>query len=351
MAANADESQIYPLYDTTFSLHRVSPLHTGLDDPLDDAILRDQARRFRDILTGEVLRGVRVGTDNEDSTLAHMGALQTVTWTQLPFEENWNGQTGQVVGDEDTTVILSESRGLLLRIAYEKMEYTAILLRDIKPGDWDETNVGENSDVDGFEHFPLLLLKMPVSLRDAFTDFLATTFDARISALQFPSSYVTTAFEQYLAYVCVDEEGEQLDALESTRATKNVMGAVEVFIGFNLPGGSSALKTMDIKLSRDDLPRIIARGKVAGNGQEDTPLWNALTAYVNAHLALDLKHERVKVIRIACDAFVLGAEGKVKFLYPGADEDVHSAQRRATRRLVNGLIEAARGGSLANMRP
>jgi hypothetical protein len=351
MATNTDDAQIYPLYDTTFSLHRVSPLHTGLDDPLDDAILRDQARRFRDILTGEVLRGVRVGLDNEDSTLAHMGALKTVTWTQLPFEENWKGQGGQIVGDEDTTMILTESRGLLLRVAYEKIEYTAVLLRDVKSGNWDETNAGEGSDVDGFEYFPLLLLKMPASLRDAFTDFLATTFDARLSVLQLPSSNVTTAFEQYLAYVCVDGEGEPLDAVESTRATKNIIGAVEVFIGFNLPGVSSALKTLDIKLSRDDLPRIIARGKLAGSGQEDTPLWNALTAYVNAHLALDLKHERVKVMRIACDAFVLGAEGKVKFLYPGVDEDVHSAQRRATRRLVNGLIEAARGGSLVTMEP
>jgi hypothetical protein len=344
MAKDKDNTRIYPLYDTTFSLNRVSPLHTGLDYPLDDAILRDQARRFRDILAGEVLRGVRVGLDNGDTSLAHMGALKTVTWTQLPFEERWNGQSGnQEVGDEDTTMILNESRGLLVTVTYEKMEYTAVLLRDVKGGDWDETSAEAGSNVDGFEHFPLMLLKMPVSLREAFTTFLATTFDARISALQFPSSYVTTAFEQYLAYVCVDEEGDPLDVAESTRATKNVVGAVEVYIGFNLPGGSSALKTLDIKISRDDLPRIVSRGKLDGTGQQDTPLWNALTAYVNAHLALDLKHERVKILRIACDAFVLGAEGKVKFLYPGVDEDAHSAQRRATRRLVNGLIETARG--------
>jgi hypothetical protein len=344
MTIDKDGTHIYPLYDTTFTLHRVSPLHTGLEFPLDDAILRDQAHRFRNILAGEVLRGVRVGLDNEDLTLAHMGALQTVTWTQLPFEERWNGQGGaQTVGDEDTTMILNESRGLLLTITYEKMEYTAILLRGVQASDLDETSIGAGPNMDGFEHFPLLLLKMPASLREAFTDFLATTFDARISVLQFPSSYVTTAFEQYLAYVCVDEEGDALDTVESSRATRNVIGAVEVFIGFNLPGGSSALKTLDIKISREDLPRIVSRGKLAGNGQEDTPLWNALTAYVNANLALNLKHERVKILRIACDAFVLGAEGKVKFLYPGADEDVNSAQRRATKRLVNGLIDAARG--------
>jgi hypothetical protein len=344
MANEKENTQIYPLYDTTFSLYRVSPLHTGLDYPLDDAILRDQARRFRDILAGEVLRGVRVGLDNGDTSLAHMGALKTVTWTQLPFEERWNGQGGtQNVSDEDTTMILNESRGLLVTIAYEKIEYTAALLRDVKAGDWDETSAGAGSNEDGFEHFPLMLLKMPVSLREAFTSFLATTFDARISALQFPSSYVTTAFEEYLVYVCVDEDGDPLDVVESTRATKNVVGAVEVYIGFNLPGGSSALKTLDIKISRDDLPRIISRGKPAGTGQQDTPLWNALTAYVNAHLALDLKHERVKILRIACDAFVLGAEGKVKFLHPGVDEDANSAQRRATRRLVNGLIDVARG--------
>ncbi|KAG9232862.1 kinetochore complex Sim4 subunit Fta1-domain-containing protein [Amylocarpus encephaloides] len=347
MATQSQDVPPYPLYDTTFNLYRASPLYTGNDSGLDDLTLRQQAAKFRDILVGDVLRGVRVGLEPEDGTLAYSGALQTVTWTLLPAEERWKGQLDtQSVGDEDTTINLSDGVGLLVTVAYEKIQYTAVLLRAIRGGNWDETTAGVELD-EGFEHFPLLLVKMPASLRETFVDFLSTTFDARISPLQFPSAYVTTTFEQYLAYICVGEDGEPLDTGESTRAMKKIVGGIEVYVGFDLPGGSSTLKTIDIKISKEDLPRIISRGKTIQNGKEDAPLWNALTAYVNAHLALDLNHDRVRIMRIACDAFVFGAEGKIKLFHPDANADEDGPQRRTTKRFLGSLIDVAKGNTLS----
>lgn len=334
-------NQLYPLYDTTFDLYRVSPLHTG-ESSLDDSSLRELTRKFREILVGDVIRGVPVGLVPDHAAAAYTGALQDVKWTGLPYEERWNEL------DEDTTMTLNDWQGVVLRITYDSIMYTAVMLKDVRARDWDETSLGVSQDDSGFEHFPLLLLKMPASVRVIFTEFLATTFDAHISSLEFPSTFVTTSFEQYLAYICVNEDGDSLDIPESNRATKSIMGAVDVHIGFDLPGGSSALKTIDIKLSRDDLPRIVARGKLA-NREEDTPLWNALTAYVNAHLALNLKHEKVKILRIACDAFVFGAEGRLKLIDPGPSDEINSSQRRATRRLLNSLITAAKGGQMSNI--
>jgi hypothetical protein len=91
---------------------------------------------------------------------------------------------------------------------------------------------------------------------------------------------------------------------------------------------------------------MISRGKKSGN-ISDTPFMDALTRYVKAHLALDLRHGMVRILKISCEAFALAAEGKAKFELPHVGSDGESPHRRATRRLINGLITAAQGGSMA----
>src|SRR6187402_2061806 len=99
--APEDPTQIYPLYNTTFSLHRLSPLYTGSNVPLNNTTLRQHAKRFRDLLAGEVLRGVRVGLGPEDDTLARVGALQTVTWRLLSEEEAWSVEDETQLANDD----------------------------------------------------------------------------------------------------------------------------------------------------------------------------------------------------------------------------------------------------------
>ncbi|CAG8961749.1 hypothetical protein HYFRA_00006291 [Hymenoscyphus fraxineus] len=338
-------SPIYPLYEKALTLHRASPLYTGLEHPLERADLQNLARKFRDILAGEVLRGVQVGLDPDSTALGTAGALRSVVWGPLPYEERWEEHNEENIdNDEDTGTGLDESRGLLLTITYEKSEYTAVMLRDTTGNVWD-TTLGAGKVEDGFESFPLLLCKMPTALRDTFVEFLATTFDARVSALRFPNNYIMGSFEQYVSYVCIGEDGEPLSDAESNRIIKKVMGAVEVQIGFEVPGGSAALKSITMKLTQQDLPRIIAMGKKMRNTTGNAPFFDAMVGYVNKHLAMDLTHDRVKNTRIACDAFVLGAEGRVKFIYPGQQEE-NSPQSRATKRLVHGLIAFAKGSAM-----
>ncbi len=123
----------YPLYNTTFSLHRVSPLYTHSDSTLDNATLGQYAHRFRDILAGEVLRGVRVGLAPEEDILARVGPLQKVTWTLLVEEETWNEQVETQMDQVDTAVSLSTSRGMLVTVSYEKITYQAIFIREERP--------------------------------------------------------------------------------------------------------------------------------------------------------------------------------------------------------------------------
>ncbi|RDL39902.1 uncharacterized protein BP5553_04242 [Venustampulla echinocandica] len=347
----ASEGTIQPrclLYDTTFTLHRLSPLYTSRDVHLDNLALSQHARRFRDIIVGDVLRGVQVGLESEGSALQRTGALQNVTWRLLSHEELWNPQDETQIahGEEDTTT-LGASSGMLMKITYERTAYTAILLRDIQREIEDGSITGMDLDGDESIYFPLLLTKMPGPLRDTFADFLTTTFDTRISVLRLPRTYTTTAFERYVAYVCIREDGDLMDYTESSGALNRVVGSVVVSIGFDLPDGSSTLKTIDIKIAKPDLPGIMLRGNSLGGGADKSPFVNALTTYVKARMALDLAHERVKVMAIACEAFSLGAEGKVKLTSPWVDNDGESPGKRSTIRLLNSLVVFAKGGTLS----
>lgn len=64
-------------------------------------------------------------------------------------------------------------------------------------------------------------------------------------------------------------------------------------------------------------------------------------------MALDLQHEKVRLVRIACGAFVLGAEGKVKLTHLAGSDSGEGSRGAATRRLINGFIGHAVGGSLS----
>jgi hypothetical protein len=338
MAPAAQESalQPYPLYDTTFTLHRVSPLYTGLNHVLDNPTLQQHARRFRDILAGDVLRGVRVGLGPEDDVLARVGALQFVTWQVLVEEDFWN------IDDDtkmDTTIGVGAEKGILVQVSYEKMEYRAILLCGDGGGSEADWKVGE-----GFEHFPLLLTRMPGSLRETFMGFLATTFDANISVLRLSGQRLTKSFEKYIFDCCTGEDGEALDLVESSRTLRKVIKDVRVLVGFDFPDGNSSLQTVEFSIEQEDIPRLVQKGKKIGN--KESPFINALSSFVKAHLALDMGHESVSVLRIACGPFVLGSEGRVKFTAPSS-MDGKNVQRRATWSLVDGIVGIARGGKLS----
>ncbi len=341
-------NQQYPLYNTTFSLYRVSPLYTGSYFSLNNATLSRHARQFRDILAGEVLRGVRVGLGPDDNVLARAGALQTVTWKLLPEEEAWAAEEETYSGNEDTTTSLAINRGMLLTVTYEKMAYRAILLRARREGNFDETvDSAKDDDDDGFKHFPLLLSKMPGPLRETFADYLCTTFDSRVSPLRLSSAYLTNTFEKYLADISIGEDGEALDVAERSRSLRNFIKETAVYLGVNLPDGSVSLKGIDIQIAREDLPKIITKGKQLARTGGDNPFLNALTTYIKAHLALNIADERIKIIRIACGAFVLGGEGRVKITQPLSTAGGDRPQSRATRRLVNDFISVASGGALS----
>jgi hypothetical protein len=340
----------YPLYSTTFTTHRLSPLfHSNVI--LDNAALRQYASQFRDILTGEVLRGVRVGLGADDEILARVGALKTVRWNLLKSEEDWEpGSDETQMNGDDTTNQERGHNGILAEIIYERSTYSAILLHDAEKQGRDE--------IAGFSHYPLLLTRMPAPLRETFLDFLAATFDTRASVLKLPSHFLAETAEKYLANITSTENGT-LDTDPATRVLRTVIKDILITVAFDVPGMTSSLKTMDITIPKDDSWRMIKSGQKllqVVDGQKNSnvsevprPFTRALTHYLDAHLGLKLDNPHVKISRVACGAFVLGTEGKIKLSAPPTVSEDDDVQSRATKALLAGLINLATGGKVVTM--
>ena len=132
-----------------------------------------------------------------------------------------------------------------------------------------------------------------------------------------------------------------------------------ITLAFDVPGMTSSLKTIDITISKDDSWSMIKSGqnllevvdgqKNSVNAKVPRPFTRALTHYVDAHLSLKLDDPRVKISRVACGAFVLGTEGKIKLSTPPSVSDDDDVQSRATKALLAGLIDLATGGKVVAM--
>jgi hypothetical protein len=337
MTSGPPDRNPYPLYNTTFTLHRLSPLYVGHDVSLNNTALLPYAMGFRDIIVGEVLRGVRVGLGSDEDVLARVGALQTVAWKVLVDDDSWDYAAGLDESQIDEAMELGPARGIYITVAYERATYVAILLRSK-----DTPRGGEQA---GFQRFPLLLTRMPSSLRDTLTEFLQTSFDARISVLRLSQSYLPVTLESYVQSCLKGEDEEQLSPGEASDTLKKVLKDVQVVIGFDLPTGNASVKSVDIVIARDDLPQFIERGNKIQTGsmgekEQKRPFMDALILYIHTHLALNFRHDSVNILRVACGAFVLGTEGKVKLTDPAAS-GVEIVQGRATTLLIERLIQLA----------
>ncbi|OBU00457.1 hypothetical protein VE01_01490 [Pseudogymnoascus verrucosus] len=333
----------YPLYNTTYTLHRLSPLYS-----FTLSSLPSHTTALSEILTGSTLRGVRIGLDTTDVSLSRAGALRGVSMRPLRNPDGWAAvhaaaepdDTGIGGGGEDGEV--GEGWGVIIEITYEKANYTALLLRDIHNSPATTTTTTTERE-GGFTHLPLLLTRLPPPLRTTLLDFLATRFDTRASPMHLPSDFLQKALGGYI------------DALVAGGG--DVRGGVrEVVISLAFPaggagdageGGGGELKNIDITISRDDIVNFLERGRNTSTTTttntptpptttEHHPFWTALHTYTTTHLSLSLTSPSVSVVKIACGAFVIAAEGRVKISAPSA-----RGEREGAEGVVGALIASA----------
>ncbi|KAL2156784.1 hypothetical protein VTH82DRAFT_1530 [Thermothelomyces myriococcoides] len=211
-----------PFYNTTFSAHRVSPLYLGAE-PLTASRLQHLAHRLRDKLVGDVVRGVEVGGgDKEDSIVGRAGALERVeiSWVNVVDMLGFSVEDVERLQDQEDTAGLRQGtqslggkRGLHIVLQYEMASCTALMLPPLLGdgngefhdmgtrfwvGDADSATRERRSHAAHFLSLPLLLLRMPAPLKTVVCDFLATTFDCRVSSMRLGTRSLVSSWEAWI---------------------------------------------------------------------------------------------------------------------------------------------------------
>ncbi|RDW69255.1 hypothetical protein BP6252_08275 [Coleophoma cylindrospora] len=334
----------YPIYDSTFNLHRLSPIFTGTL-PLTNASMVHHAKQFQDILAGDVIRGVRLDYTGRVEVNDRAGPLLEVTWKVLPEPENWNPKKPN--NGQDLLQAVATGRGMIVTITYTEMEYYAIMLRSANHS---QDRRAESPDETGdFEYLPLLLTRMPNALRQAFREYLESNFDCRVSSqlLVLDKNYMFAALETYLSDLVSPLDNSTTDDRTNSSILKGAIRDVLVTLAPTFitlpdrPDRPHGIGKCDIKIVKEDVPRFVEVGRRRSwtpheVANFETPFFRAFAYYCYDHLALDIAHETVSIERIACSAFVLG-QGRLKLTDVIDDE----RQARASRRLLDNLVDLA----------
>ncbi|RAH72890.1 uncharacterized protein BO66DRAFT_426721 [Aspergillus aculeatinus CBS 121060] len=372
------------LLNTTWTLHRLSPLHHGKEFPslLDNHhALQTYAARLRDHLTGtSSVSGATfttIGASDEADPRSKTGALLSCTWEPIPTL-SLSGHTTTTTTRAITTTNPSPSpspspstntntndptpsrprgrprrpattpgtpgAGILITLTYETQTYRAALLTPSAVSSTATTSTTTSAPSPSSSHarshaphrtlrshahtqtthLPLLLTKLPAPLRHTFLAFLSATFDTYAAGLTLPSGFLGGSLEGYLSYV--REEARKVGGGAGVEGGgDDVVGAVvrdvHIVLGFQGPV-APGLRGLDVCL-----PRGVVGGLVGGVSEEDQSgggdVLGKIAGYLDTHLAMrvDLKEGKgleggdvVRVTRVSCGGFMLGADGKMKLV-------------------------------------
>jgi hypothetical protein len=324
----------YPLYHRTYTLFRLSPLHHGDAPLLADQSLRLHAKRLREQLKGDNVRGVQVDFAAADDT-AKLGPLEECSWETMGDEDAWIDRHRQSIEPDasqpPSDLASDRARGIQVSLEYEKQSYNALLLRD----------PGATASPAGFTSLPLLLVKMPGPVRDIFLNYLRTAFDAHVAPLRLPSAFITSSIETYFKH---------LSSSTSTQTIQDVVRQLQIQLAF--PTITTHVKHVEVAIAGADVPGFVTRGKLLPGGA-DKPFTTALSHYLKTHLALDMSHPKTHISRISCNSFHLGTE-RLKLSAPdpladnsfsdnvGASQDL-SAGQHAVQDFYASLVREAAG--------
>ncbi|KAI9037103.1 uncharacterized protein KD926_000820 [Aspergillus affinis] len=318
------------LLNTSWTLHRLSPLHHGkenqslLDNP---AALNTYATRLRDQLTGNAVSGISASAADDES-LSRTGALKTCVWEILPSLSLLDNSAAAFTATDHSTGV-----GISVTLEYENITYKAALLAPL-PGDdasSSDRRKGKGRQrepsISTSTHLPLLMTRFPNPLRQTFLSFLSANFDTYVSNLRLSSNFMCSALETYL-YVLnpglddSDSETEPVpDRLAQKQILEDLVKELQLTVAFS-PAVAPALRSLNVNVPRASLGKILLP---ADPGSESSSVLKGLSNYIRAQLALDLDlagdsedsaivKQHVRVSKIACAGFNIAGEGRLKLV-------------------------------------
>lgn len=366
-------------FNTSFSTHRVSPLHLGTNS-FDPPGLAALSQRLRDALVGDIIRGVQVAGSADGSLMSRSGILENVII-------NWISVQDFLADDNNYDRSQSHNdtlKGLAIMIQYERASYVSILLpligdRNSRDSDFTDTKwvslappapFGTGAKKHTREspthsvHLPLLLMRMPAPLKVVVLEFLQVVFDTRVSTLRLGTRSLVQIWESWLRQSGADCEpgkignkdvaitlgfalsASNIDEKEDSTDQDTMEDIEYESVRADSSPAKTGLKTLDFFLPSKEIKRWCEFGKnfmnkkslvhwsgdnmtriaLSGGKEEEGWGWRqeasseqvfteALAAYLHENLALDLFHPLVRIIKIACGGFVL-TEERLKVFQP-----------------------------------
>lgn len=395
-----DATALPPFFNTTFSTHRISPLYVG-PESLTPARLEVLSARLRDTLVGDVVRGIQIGLESSETTYGQVGPLRSVRlrW----FDAGTILGDGDTTDEQDSgwsDLPESKKRGLWLQIRHENASYVALLLPGTSLNDHNASrwrmapeevveDGDESSNKDHFLHLPLVLFRMPVALKNIICEWLSTTFDCRVSKLALGTKTILSVWEEWVQRMGLPTTGPDFQILLAFNAPLPEKGAGTVPDSAaeddeeqaevdNKAATTSGLRTLDVTIRAKDIRRFVRAGKAMpvknttatanswdndlrerrrlagpndddgwawrgqGDASQNQPFTEALGAYLDRHLALNLFHPSVRVIQVSCSGFVL-AQNRLKVVRPasGMSDKLSRAAWMFVARLGERVTETA----------
>ncbi|KAJ5574071.1 CENP-A-nucleosome distal centromere subunit CENP-L [Penicillium hispanicum] len=339
------------LFNTSWTLHRLSPLYHAKDCEtlLDNsAALKVYAMRLRDQLTGDVLAGLHVSAATaDDNALSKTGALKDCSWQAISA---WSPRRDEGQRPRATATSFP---GILVTLEYENITYKAALLTDTEP-----RSRGDSQRV-GSTYLPLLLTKFPNALRQTFISFLSANFDTYCSTLRLPSNFLCTGLELFVHELRHARGSSARSAANDT--VEDVIKELQLTLAFS-PSIAPALRTLNVSISRDALvdfsrdKSAVSKAR-AVDDKPRNPVIRNMASYLENHLAMKLDldgssqnqvaRQHVRLSKVACAAFVLGSEGRMKLVVAGQstdDEELsvrHQSALHASEALLRTVIYRA----------
>ncbi|KAM0348725.1 hypothetical protein ACHAPU_004164 [Fusarium lateritium] len=342
-----NDEAVPPFFNTTFSTHRVSPLHIG-KTRLTKQRLQVIASRLRDTLVGDVIRGIQLRLEATDTSIGQVGALKGVRieWFRAStfLGEEINDDELEAPRGDQSDLPDDQKQGLWISIEHENAAYAAILL----PGFSDVEGLRQEEDQRKFLHLPLLLMRMPQQLKSAIAEWLAASFDCRVSKVTLGTKTILGVWESWIASNGINDRGTDFTITLAFNAPLPSNYGPTAPDNDQLEDEETAtpgLRSIDITISAQDLRRFVRAGeksdapidtswkgdarerrRLAGGNTDDgwawrtkespAPFTEALGTYLHHHLALNLFHPSVHITQISCAGFVLG-QGRLKILMSG----------------------------------
>lgn len=314
-----EQPDLYQLFNTSWTIHRLSPLHHGKDCETllnNEVALKTYATRLREHITGDALSGIQSDTIADDGALAKTGALNECLWQPIS-------------ASREPSVSQNALQGILVTLEYENITYKAALL------------TYSSNDRKGSTSLPLVLTRFPTVLRQTFLAFLSANFDTYISPLRLPSNFLCVGLETYIGAL---QRAKIVDTIKELQLT----------LSFS-PSIAPDLRSLNVNVSRAALSDFV-HTKTQNRGQSlkqkmRSPLIDNLTSYLEGHLAMkldldgsDQAKQHIRLSKIVCASFVLGGEGRLKLVATDKDGDDNKSALEAGEILLKLVASRAIAG-------